>query len=338
MESHTTGQKVLKSSFWAYCILVGLLLLGLGGYASASELDAARLELERARENLRISKATKERIASELERLVNSGKTSPDVLEDYQTYLTRVQAMVAENVKVVNEMEKVYARRAPTQPPLKHSDPSRTGDMLDPGIPEEEETDEITALDSELNESLATFDEMLLQELESIRLRSAPRMRELAGEAAAAAKRLREKGVGLDTSSPESASGKGKQAGEAEETMGENAEQETQNGASERGQEDQQRGEEGQQRGEEGQEQGKESRGRGYGGGEDPTATTAHGNKAEDGESADAANRKQRDRRLGGQDDDIVARQLRQAAEKETDPELKEKLWKEYEDYKNSNR
>ena len=36
------------------------------------------------------------------------------------------------------------------------------------------------------------------------------------------------------------------------------------------------------------------------------------------------------------EDDDIVARQLREAAENETDPELKEKLWKEYEDYKKS--
>ena len=33
-------------------------------------------------------------------------------------------------------------------------------------------------------------------------------------------------------------------------------------------------------------------------------------------------------------DDDIVARQLREAAEKETDPDLKEKLWQEYEEYK----
>ena len=33
-------------------------------------------------------------------------------------------------------------------------------------------------------------------------------------------------------------------------------------------------------------------------------------------------------------DDDIIARQLRESAMKETDPELKEKLWKEYEDYK----
>ncbi len=33
-------------------------------------------------------------------------------------------------------------------------------------------------------------------------------------------------------------------------------------------------------------------------------------------------------------DDDIVARQLREAAENETDPELKEKLWQEYRKYK----
>ncbi len=40
-------------------------------------------------------------------------------------------------------------------------------------------------------------------------------------------------------------------------------------------------------------------------------------------------------RRYGsGEDDDIVARQLREAAEKETDPELRKKLWQEYEDYK----
>jgi hypothetical protein len=42
--------------------------------------------------------------------------------------------------------------------------------------------------------------------------------------------------------------------------------------------------------------------------------------------------------RAGYEDDDIVARQLREAAENETDPELKEKLWKEYYEYKNSQR
>lgn len=36
----------------------------------------------------------------------------------------------------------------------------------------------------------------------------------------------------------------------------------------------------------------------------------------------------------GAGDDDIIARQLREAAEKETDPVLKEKLWAEYNKYK----
>jgi hypothetical protein len=37
---------------------------------------------------------------------------------------------------------------------------------------------------------------------------------------------------------------------------------------------------------------------------------------------------------LDTRDDDVVARQLREAAEKETDPELKKKLWEEYRKYK----
>jgi len=39
-----------------------------------------------------------------------------------------------------------------------------------------------------------------------------------------------------------------------------------------------------------------------------------------------------------GKDDDIVARQLREAAETEQDPELREKLWDEYRKYKSSTR
>jgi hypothetical protein len=35
-----------------------------------------------------------------------------------------------------------------------------------------------------------------------------------------------------------------------------------------------------------------------------------------------------------GSDDDIIARRLRKAAQQETDPELKDKLWKEYNEYK----
>jgi len=37
-----------------------------------------------------------------------------------------------------------------------------------------------------------------------------------------------------------------------------------------------------------------------------------------------------------GRDDDVVARQLREAAMSEEDPELREKLWEEYREYKRS--
>ncbi len=40
--------------------------------------------------------------------------------------------------------------------------------------------------------------------------------------------------------------------------------------------------------------------------------------------------------RAEGRDDDIVARQLREAAETETNPALREKLWEEYRAYKNA--
>jgi len=47
---------------------------------------------------------------------------------------------------------------------------------------------------------------------------------------------------------------------------------------------------------------------------------------------------KDRPKEYADEDDDVVARQLREAAEKETDPELKKKLWEEYRKYKKGTR
>ena len=58
----------------------------------------------------------------------------------------------------------------------------------------------------------------------------------------------------------------------------------------------------------------------------DKSAGGANGNAAGNGAAANEI--------PDGNDDDIVARRLRKAAEQETDPELKEKLWKEYVEYK----
>lgn len=322
MESCFTWRRVISRPFY-YCLLIGLLLSCFAEFTSGSNLDAARMELETARENLRISQATEARIASDLEQLKESGNASPDLLMDYETYLARVRAMVIENDKIVREMERAYVQRVSGHSTFDSPDSSRAQDRLEPGIPEDEVVDEITALDSEFNESLATFDEMLLQELERIRLNSTSRMSELASEAAAAAERLRQKGVALNSSSPETTPTGGKQTEQAGETKAGDVNKGTQSGNSEKVKEAQERGEGNQ----------------GYGGGDGSAAgTTVHRPQEENVESGEASTRKQEDRRSGGHDDDIVARQLREAAENETDPELKEKLWKEYEDYKYSNR
>jgi len=85
------------------------------------------------------------------------------------------------------------------------------------------------------------------------------------------------------------------------------------------------------------------------GGGETGNATGGDGDSAGDsGDGSDGSNsggigrETARRQKRGGappdirddSDDDVVARQLREAAEKETDPELKKKLWEEYRKYK----
>ena len=123
--------------------------------------------------------------------------------------------------------------------------------------------------------------------MDKIQDESAAKMRDLAQEAAEAAKRLRERGVDVNTSGSESSQASGEtETHDGEKTQ---AEQDTQ-GAK--------------------------------------TASTEASRQGGEGSGG------KKQGRAGYEDDDIVARQLREAAENETDPELKEKLWKEYEDYK----
>jgi hypothetical protein len=74
--------------------------------------------------------------------------------------------------------------------------------------------------------------------------------------------------------------------------------------------------------------------------GESGPAESAAGNESRYGEGAgpgsprSTANSSAPPGTPNGSDDDVVARQLREAAEKETDPELKKKLWEEYRKYK----
>jgi hypothetical protein len=141
---------------------------------------------------------------------------------------------------------------------------------------------------------------MLLRELRVLQAASAKRMKGLAEAAAEAGRQAGEKGREAAGDKGSSAEGKG--------------------GGSEG---------KGNEEGSTGAEQAKTSEGRGKAG-DVSGAGRGAGSWGSGGSGAPPASY------TPSPDDDIVARQLREAAEKETDPELKAKLWKEYEEYKKS--
>jgi hypothetical protein len=283
-------------------------------------LDPGREKLLEAKKELGISEATQARIEAELQKLRDSEEAPPDVIRDYEAYLDRVSQMVAIQREIVKDMEEAYSSQTPFRgsPSPESFDGEKSSQ---PRTPDEDPYDQLTHLDRELDESLAAFDDMLLREMEAIRLRKTDEMRDLAEEAAAAAGRLRDKGIHVDTTSP----GGEDKAGHAAEDSRER------HGASEHPSAGPGAGEEpgGIQTDGEGQEEGVPIPDGGTGQIEKGTADHGQGSKGQ-GRGGDETVS------VPAQpyDDDIVARQLREAAERETDPELKKKLWKEYEDYK----
>ncbi len=255
--------------------------------------STAESKLKKAREDLKVSEATERKIAAKLEALKKSGKASAEDIRDYEIYHERVQDMVAENRKRVEELESAYRRHKPGgQTPQTTEISGSPGS--DESIPEEHTQDQVTELDRQLTASLSQFDAMLLKEMETIETKSAAKMRDLAQEAAEAAKRLKEKGIDLGSAESESSDEASQQEKTGDkETAGEKRDAETEAGEA------------------------------------DDTVASSDRPKGQGPGPKDS-----RGSRYSKEDDDIVARQLREAAENETDPELKEKLWKEYEDYK----
>ncbi|MGD8667440.1 MAG: hypothetical protein PVF71_12850 [Desulfobacterales bacterium] len=255
--------------------------------------STAESKLEKAREDLKVSEATERKIAAKLEELKKSGNAPAEDIRDYEIYHERVQAMVAENRKRVEELESAYRRHQPegetAQTPETSGSPGS-----EESIPEAQTQDQVAELDHQLTASLSQFDAMLLKEMETIETKSAAKMRDLAQEAAEAAKRLKEKGIDLGTGESESSD----EASQREKTGDKEAAGEKKDAETEAGDVD------------------------------DAVASSDRP------EGQGPGPKDNRGSRYNKEDDDIVARQLREAAENETDPELKEKLWKEYEDYR----
>jgi hypothetical protein len=273
------------------------------GETGAARPQTTQSKLEKARDDLRVSQATEKRIAAELEKLKQSGNASAEDIRNYEAYHERVQAMVAENRKIVEKMEAAQARHSAAPKGSQTATSGDTEKRSDPSIPEEQTQDQVAALDRELSASLGEFDAILLKEMETIETESAAKMRDLAQEAAAAAKRLKEKGVDLGSDKSESTDEGSKQGEQGEEGQeGKDGEKDASS-----------------------KEKGSQTK---QGSDDDAVATRDQSKGGGSGPTGD------RGSRYSKEDDDIVARQLREAAENETDPELKEKLWKEYEEYR----
>ncbi len=297
-------------------IFSALLYTGLVGITEANALTREE-RIAQARRDWLVGVATEQRIAAELEQYRKSANPSEERIQLYETYLDRVRRLTEEKRRaleaLVGQKGRTGAPRASAGTP-----PGRSGQpAYDPQIPEDRELDQGRALDQEFNRSLAAFDDMLLVEIEQSRVQSDLKMKRLAQEAARAAKSLREQGrmegsEGAEEGMQEgqSADGSGNETG-GMESDGQNQNQ-PQSGAS----------------GDEDAAASQEASGQGT----DLAKADDKQNKgAASGESGAGD-----DDNINTQDDDIVARQLRDAAEKETDPELKEKLWKEYREYKKS--
>jgi len=276
--------------------------------------------LARAREQLRISLAAQERIAAALQQSRQTGAGDPEILAAYQSYNEHIAAIVAENRRLVARLAALQARSAAQPAPS----PAGTDALLEPSAEPPPlvagDLDPVTALDRELDASLAKFDAALLKEVDLIRQQSSETLQDLSADARAAARRLKEHGIDLEGDAPGGAAAEpGPSAGEtgspgspgkpAEGSPGQSPGTSGQAGGEKAGQP---AGEAGQQPASTGPV--REGDGNGAGGPGEPARGQA--------------------RYESGADDDIVARQLREAAEQETDPVLKEKLWQEYEAYK----
>ncbi len=165
------------------------------------------------------------------------------------------------------------------------------------------DAEKTAAMVAQFNVSLGDFDEKLLREQN--RVKANRPQTDLADSGGGA------EGGENGSEGESAAEGEGDSQGGAEGESGEGSEQGE--GAD---------GENGQQSG----EQGSDSQ---SGNGQNQTDNGSQGSSSSGNQSSAP------DDIPDGSDDDIIARQLREAAEKETDPELKKKLWDEYKRYKN---
>ena len=294
-------------AYRAHTALVAAACLMGAAIAWLPAASAADGGLESAREELRLRIETERRMREEFEELLARGAMSAAEMADFESYLARLGALVDAQRGEVARLEGTATPAAAGAPGALPGDFNRG----------RTDAENIAMLDAELGNSLSAFDEKLLREQKEISEKSRAAS---TGESGAAG------GEG-------SGHGGGDGQGQDQGRQGGGADAQSGRSGTESADPDGQEGDtSGQQAGaeEQGDEAGEGGEGaEGTGGREQVAAAGGTGSGGQEGHSpvtpADIPD---------GSDDDIVARQLREAAENEQDPELREKLWEEYRKYK----
>ncbi len=302
-------------------------------------------ELARARENVRIAEATVDKIESDLEKMETNPASDPEAVAARKDYLEKVKRLRDEHRRILERMEKM-AREAGMV--LDAPDNLATNAVEDVNITVKDPVtlDEVELLEQELQRALGEYDGILRKsqaelagKMQELRANASSTLNEMAQEAAEAAGKAG--GGGSSGGSSGAAGGAGGGAGQGGETAGGESAEAGGQPAGQPGQEQTGGGQPGggEAAGGTGGQPGGEA-----GTGADPGATAGTGGKNPPGKggtqtrpgggTAGGNGGQAPTARPGAEDDDIVARQLREAAEQEKDPVLKEKLWKEYDAYK----
>ncbi len=282
-----------------------LSLLGVGAVTGTAASGDAAVDLSAARQALDAALTAETRAVAEFEKLRQSGALSRAELDDYRTFLKRLERMVGASCQTVLRL-KAEAGDTSLEPNCQRGTSVKDVPLSFPN--EQTEGERITVLERRLGASLSEFDEMLLREMEQLARteRGAPDAE--TGSGSGTGGQSGSAGAGDDQSAQgeqagdktSTASGRGERTASADdaETQTETSSDRSASGAvREAGQ----------------------------------TAKVDQAGARKDGKRSGAV---ERDDVPDAGDDDVVARQLREAAENETDPELREKLWEEYRRYK----
>ena len=250
-------------------------------------------------EYLYILEQAAERVRARLQALRRSPQADPEEIAEAQRYLQRLESQIAASRPASGSGKGARPGAMRTRPVVPRLGSAPRVVVL----PEATESDEVAALDSKLNTSLGTFDEMLLQEVDL----------------------LKGSRRGVPDGSPDGGgtAGAGGTAGEG--ISGAESSASAESGEDHDGTTTSSSGPTGI-----GEEKRRTETGTG--------ATVMKGGTTGRGAKGDteAPGRKSKPPPdiPDGSDDDVVARQIREAAENETDPALREKLWDEYRMYK----